>query len=1009
MKIKRTRLCNALWIGLLLAGVARAGDLAGKKLVSYGADWPNTAYVRANIREMEKHPFDGIVIGLSESREPQLNGPTLGLKAWGKQKFDAKAYQHAIDDLKGTKFQTFADNFLQVEAMPGDVDFFSSDWEAVIHNFRILARAAKEGGCVGLEFDPEEYSDEHVWSPALWSEAKRGGRTEEQYIAQARARGEQLMRAINEEFPGIRILCLFGPSLSANYQKIGEPNYRLLAPFIEGMCRGADANSEIIDGYEQSYGYRTPLAFEHGRRAILASRETFQDKASFDRVVRVGYGLWNDNNSGQRGWYPDDPSKNHFTPITWQNAVNGALAQTDRYVWVWREQIHEWEGKRVGQAYEEAMRSARKGTAEWVVRKLDLPEGTKNRFALEEPRDWQSTLGDRLQSASVVIDLTTPGWEFRPDGQTDWSPIETGKFWEEQGWDYDGVAWFRRSFDLASVPEGKIEIVFGAVDETAEVTLNGQFVGKHDLGEVGWDQRFAIDITGKLRAGKNELLVRVTDLTGPGGIWKPVAIFREHTSTTNGKKLIEYGWDCPDTAYVRDHIREMEKRPFDGVVIRPTFPATQPGKRASSLGRTPFQRRRFEPAEYEHCIDDLKDTHFEKFTDNFIQVLSQPGDVGWEDDEGWNAIAHNVGVLAKIARAGKCAGLMLDPEEYGPNKIWSGAGDAEIVRRRGEQSIRAVNAELPNTKILCLFGPGLTFGKARAGKMGESNYRLLAPFIEGMCRGADAGTQIIDGCEQSYMYRTRASFAAGRQDMLLARQSFADPALFDRKMRIGFGLWIDNGSNDRPWDVKEFNNNYFQPATWQNAIHFGLATSDDYVWVYSQALDWWSGRDVAAAYETAQQQGRDRPGVEYSARDSKVPAKYIPRALATKPVGLSAGTWEFATDPNGPWLPIEPGKFWEEQGFDHDGYGWYRSRFRYPDRPKKMALHIGAADESATVWLNGKEVGTHDIGENGWDQPFEFDVTRYLKPGDGENELIIRVLDRAGAGGLWKQVWLSAR
>jgi len=34
------------------------------------------------------------------------------------------------------------------------------------------------------------------------------------------------------------------------------------------------------------------------------------------------------------------------------------------------------------------------------------------------------------------------------------------------------------------------------------------------------------------------------------------------------KKLIEYGWDVPNPAYIRANIREMEKRPFDGLIFR---------------------------------------------------------------------------------------------------------------------------------------------------------------------------------------------------------------------------------------------------------------------------------------------------------------------------------------------------------------------------------------------------------------------------------------------------------
>ena len=34
------------------------------------------------------------------------------------------------------------------------------------------------------------------------------------------------------------------------------------------------------------------------------------------------------------------------------------------------------------------------------------------------------------------------------------------------------------------------------------------------------------------------------------------------------KKIVEYGWDVPYPDFVRDNIREMEKRPFDGIIFR---------------------------------------------------------------------------------------------------------------------------------------------------------------------------------------------------------------------------------------------------------------------------------------------------------------------------------------------------------------------------------------------------------------------------------------------------------
>ena len=34
------------------------------------------------------------------------------------------------------------------------------------------------------------------------------------------------------------------------------------------------------------------------------------------------------------------------------------------------------------------------------------------------------------------------------------------------------------------------------------------------------------------------------------------------------KKIVEIGWDIPEPRFIRDNIREMEKRPFDGIVFQ---------------------------------------------------------------------------------------------------------------------------------------------------------------------------------------------------------------------------------------------------------------------------------------------------------------------------------------------------------------------------------------------------------------------------------------------------------
>ena len=414
--LKHLAIVVLIFISPAFAADAFTPSLQGKKLISYGMDWPNTAYVRAHIGEMEMHPFDGCVIGVSQTLDPQLQGETLGNRAWNKQAFDPKDFQHAIDDLKATKFSKFTDNFIQVEAMPGDVDWFDDgQWAAVVNNFRILAHVAKEGGCVGLEFDPEQYGSEYVWTPLAWGDAKLHGKSEAEFKEKAIARGQELMKVINAEFPGIRILCLFGPALSSNYALSSKHDYLLLSPFLEGMCRAADDKTEIIDGFEQSYGYHVEPAFASGARAIQKSRSTFADGAAFDRVMRAGFGLWLDNDSGHRGWWPNDFDKNHFQPATWQNAVHFGLAYSDRYVWVWREKIHEWANKDVGEKYEEAQRAARTAAAHVEVIRKPVPINAGKRQSNDEERGFGAALGSWLKDNRVLVDLTTPGWMFRVD------------------------------------------------------------------------------------------------------------------------------------------------------------------------------------------------------------------------------------------------------------------------------------------------------------------------------------------------------------------------------------------------------------------------------------------------------------------------------------------------------------------------------------------------------------------------------------------------------------------
>lgn len=103
---------------------------------------------------------------------------------------------------------------------------------------------------------------------------------------------------------------------------------------------------------------------------------------------------------------------------------------------------------------------------------------------------------------------------------------------------------------------------------------------------------------------------------------------------------------------------------------------------------------------------------------------------------------------------------------------------------------------------------------------------------------------------------------------------------------------------------------------------------------------------------------------------------------------------------------------------------WYRRTVKMPKkwRNQRILLHFGAVDWDATVWVNGRRVGSH---RGGYD-PFTIDITDALKQGEWQ-EIVVSVWDPTNAGtqprgkqvnkprgiwytavtGIWQTVWLE--
>ena len=100
------------------------------------------------------------------------------------------------------------------------------------------------------------------------------------------------------------------------------------------------------------------------------------------------------------------------------------------------------------------------------------------------------------------------------------------------------------------------------------------------------------------------------------------------------------------------------------------------------------------------------------------------------------------------------------------------------------------------------------------------------------------------------------------------------------------------------------------------------------------------------------------------------------------------------------WCDIRTGASWEKQGFPYDGGAWYRKEIAVPAGWTAPVLRIGAADEQAWVFCNGRFITYH----NGWDQAFTAALTN-AEPG-GKAKIAIYVFDFVNMGGIWRSVSL---
>jgi hypothetical protein len=328
-----------------------------------------------------------------------------------------------------------------------------------------------------------------------------------------------------------------------------------------------------------------------------------------------------------------------------------------------------------------------------------------------------------------------------------------------------------------------------------------------------------------------------------------IAMAADASATVQGKKLIEFGWDEPDSAFMRQHAAEMDRTPFDGCVFHVT--CQKPAGGQSNLTWEGWSEHAFQAADFQPAVDDLKATPFTRFKFNFLRFNTTPAKLDWFDN--YSAVTNNARLAAWIAREGRCPGVLFDIEQYEgalfdyrkqrdvKQKSWELY--AAQARQRGREVMQAFQAGFPDLTVFLTFGYSLPWSKTVSGQksLADCQYGLLAPFIDGMVQATRGTARLVDGYEISYGYKDPARFASAYHTMKTDLLPLvADPAKYHEVFSFAFGIWMDHDYRKTGWSTNDFSRNSFSPAAFQRSVHQALLTADEYVWIYTETPRWWS-------------------------------------------------------------------------------------------------------------------------------------------------------------------------
>ncbi len=171
---------------------------------------------------------------------------------------------------------------------------------------------------------------------------------------------------------------------------------------------------------------------------------------------------------------------------------------------------------------------------------------------------WQAVIdpyaaGDIGGIAARAVEQTSPS-DLSEFSYRDGLELEVPGDWNSQDprlHFYRGVVWYKREFQNDATPDARSFIWVGAANYRASVYLNGLLLGEHEGGFTP----FNFELTGRIKAGSNLLVIRVDNEKGDQDVPTTRTDWHNYGGLTRDVLLV----DLPQT-FIRDYSVRWEGR-----------------------------------------------------------------------------------------------------------------------------------------------------------------------------------------------------------------------------------------------------------------------------------------------------------------------------------------------------------------------------------------------------------------------------------------------------------------